>query len=399
MKKVVFPLECLPWVPLGAALFHAAASLLVLLIANVVFRASLPWTIALLPFVLAPVVLLSMGLAWLLASLGVYVRDVGQAVGVLTTVLLFLSPVFYPGTALPESLRGILLLNPLAIVIEQTRTVLIGGEPPSWAALAWCYVPSRCRSRASGCCGSIARGRGLPMSSELAVRVDGLGKCYQIYDRPEDRLKQILWRGRRRFYREFWALRDVSFELPRGGTLGIVGRNGSGKSTLLQLIAGTLTPTTGRRRCARAAWRRCSSSAPASIRSSPAARTCFSTPPSSACRKPQIEARFDDIARFADIGEFIDQPVKLYSSGMFVRLAFAVATAVDPDILILDEALSVGDARFQLSLPRTHHAHAGGRDDVDLRQPRRQRRETALRARRWCSRRGAWCSMARPTTR
>lgn len=140
VKKVVFPLECLPWVPLGAALFHAAASLFVLLIANVIFRASLPWTTALLPLVLAPVLLLSIGLAWLLASLGVYVRDVGQAVGVLTTVLLFLSPVFYPGTALPESVRGILLLNPLAIVIEQTRTVLIGGEPPSWAALAWCYV-------------------------------------------------------------------------------------------------------------------------------------------------------------------------------------------------------------------------------------------------------------------
>lgn len=140
VKKVVFPLECLPWVPLGAALFHAAASLLVLLVANAVVRASLPWTIALLPLVLLPLVLLSIGLAWLLASLGVYVRDVGQAVGVFTTVALFLSPVFYPGTALPEPLRSVLLVNPLAIVIEQTRAVLIGGEPPSWPALACCYL-------------------------------------------------------------------------------------------------------------------------------------------------------------------------------------------------------------------------------------------------------------------
>lgn len=140
VKKVVFPLECLPWVPLGAALFHAAASLLVLLVANAIVRASLPWTIALLPLVLVPLVLLSIGLAWLLASLGVYVRDVGQAVGVLTTVVLFLSPVFYPGTALPEPLRSLLLVNPLAIVIEQTRAVLIGGAPPSWPALAWCYL-------------------------------------------------------------------------------------------------------------------------------------------------------------------------------------------------------------------------------------------------------------------
>src|SRR5262245_32196124 len=83
------------------------------------------------------------------------------------------------------------------------------------------------------------------MSSELAVRASGLAKCYHIYERPEDRLKQILWRGRRTFHRDFWALRDLSLELPRGGTLGIVGRNGSGKSTLLQLLAGTLTPSTG----------------------------------------------------------------------------------------------------------------------------------------------------------
>jgi ABC-type polysaccharide/polyol phosphate transport system ATPase subunit len=186
------------------------------------------------------------------------------------------------------------------------------------------------------------------MSSELAVRASGLGKCYHIYERPEDRLKQILWRGRRTFYREFWALRDVSLELARGGTLGIVGRNGSGKSTLLQLLAGTLTPSTG--------------GVDVQGRVAPLLELGTGFNPEFTGREnvflnaailglsqAQTEERFDDIARFADIGEFIDQPVKLYSSGMFVRLAFAVATSVDPDILILDEALSVGDARFQLS--------------------------------------------------
>lgn len=142
VKKVVFPLECLPWVPLGAALFHAAASLLVLLLANALLRGSMSWTILLLPFVLIPLLLLSMGCAWLLASLGVYVRDVGQAVGVLTTVLLFLSPVFYPATALPESMRAVLAINPLATIIEQTRVVLLEGVPPSWPSLLWCYVAS-----------------------------------------------------------------------------------------------------------------------------------------------------------------------------------------------------------------------------------------------------------------
>jgi len=142
VKKVVFPLECLPWVPLGAALVHASVSLVVLLIANAAVRGALPWTLVFVPVVLAPLLLLSIGCAWLLTSLGVYVRDVGQAVSVLPTVLLFLSPVFYPASALPESMRVVLSVNPLATVIEQSRAVLLGGEPPIWASLAWCYAVS-----------------------------------------------------------------------------------------------------------------------------------------------------------------------------------------------------------------------------------------------------------------
>ena len=142
VKKVVFPLECLPWVPLGAALFHAGVSLLVLLIANAAVRGTLPWTLVFVPVVLLPLLLLSIGCAWLLTSLGVYVRDVGQAVSVFTTVLLFLSPVFYPASSLPESLRMVLAVNPLATVIEQSRAVLLSGSPPSWAPLAWCYAVS-----------------------------------------------------------------------------------------------------------------------------------------------------------------------------------------------------------------------------------------------------------------
>jgi ABC-type polysaccharide/polyol phosphate transport system ATPase subunit len=186
------------------------------------------------------------------------------------------------------------------------------------------------------------------MSSEPAVRAVGLGKCYELYRQPQDRLKQILARGRRRYYREFWALRDVSFEIPRGGTLGIVGRNGSGKSTLLQLVAGTLAASAGS----------------VEVRGRIAPLLELGTGFNSRVQRPrerlsqrraarplqdEIGARFDAIARFADIGEFIDQPVKVYSSGMHVRLAFAVATAVEPEVFILDEALAVGDARFQLA--------------------------------------------------
>lgn len=186
------------------------------------------------------------------------------------------------------------------------------------------------------------------MSSDLAVRAAGLGKCYHLYDRPQDRLKQMLAGGRRQYYREFWALRDVSFDLPRGGTLGIVGRNGSGKSTLLQLVAGTLTPSAGH--------------VEVHGRVAPLLELGTGFNPEFTGREnvflngavlglahDEIAARFEAIARFADLGTFIDQPVKTYSSGMVVRLAFAVATAVEPDILVLDEALAVGDARFQLA--------------------------------------------------
>ncbi len=186
------------------------------------------------------------------------------------------------------------------------------------------------------------------MSSDLAIRAVGLGKSYHLYRQPQDRLKQILVGRRHQYYREFWAVRDVSFEVPRGGTLGIIGRNGSGKSTLLQLVAGTLSPSAG--------------SVEVRGRIAPLLELGTGFNPEFTGREnvylngallgltqDDIGARFDAIARFADIGEFIDQPVKVYSSGMYVRLAFAVATSADPDVFILDEALAVGDARFQLA--------------------------------------------------
>jgi len=186
------------------------------------------------------------------------------------------------------------------------------------------------------------------MSSEPAVRAVGLGKCYELYRQPQDRLKQILARGRRRYYREFWALRDVSFEIPPGGTLGIVGRNGSGKSTLLQLVAGTLAASAGsvevRGRIAPLLELGTGFNSEFSGR-----ENVYLNGALLGLSQDEIGARFDSIASFADIGEFIDQPEKVYSSGMHVRLAFAVATAVEPEVFILDEALAVGDARFQLA--------------------------------------------------
>jgi lipopolysaccharide transport system ATP-binding protein len=183
------------------------------------------------------------------------------------------------------------------------------------------------------------------MSSEWAIRTEGLGKCYTLYDRPQDRLLQMLSRGRRRYSREFWALRDVSLEVSVGETFAIVGRNGSGKSTLLQLICGTLYPTTGevRSRGRVAALLELGAGFNPEFTGRENVHLAAAL---YGLDTAQIEARFDRIAAFADIGEHLDQPVKTYSSGMYVRLAFAVIAHVDADILVIDEALAVGDAVF-----------------------------------------------------
>lgn len=183
------------------------------------------------------------------------------------------------------------------------------------------------------------------MSSDSAICVQGLSKCYQIYDKPRDRLLQMLCRGRRQYYREFWALSDVSFQISQGETVGIIGRNGSGKSTLLQMICGTLSPTAGEI----ATKGRVAALLELGSGFNPeftGRENVFMNAALFGLTTEETRARFADIAAFADIGDFIDQPVKTYSSGMMVRLAFAVIAHVDADILIIDEALAVGDAFF-----------------------------------------------------
>lgn len=135
VKKVIFPLEVLPWVSVLTALFHAAISLAVLLVFALLVYGSLPWTGLLLPLVWAPLLAVALGLSWLLASLGVFVRDINQAMAMITTALMFISPIFYPATALPESIRNYAFLNPLTLPIEQTREVLLFGRLPDFAAL------------------------------------------------------------------------------------------------------------------------------------------------------------------------------------------------------------------------------------------------------------------------
>ena len=193
----------------------------------------------------------------------------------------------------------------------------------------------------------------MSVSAETAITIDGVSKVYSIYDRPEDRLKQILLpslgklvgRNPRQYYREFRALDDISLDIARGETIGIIGRNGSGKSTLLQTVCGTLSPSAGsvQTHGRIAALLELGSGFNPDFTGR---ENVYMNAAILGLSQEEVDSRFDDIAAFADIGDFIEQPVKVYSSGMMVRLAFAVIAHVDADILVVDEALSVGDALF-----------------------------------------------------
>lgn len=182
--------------------------------------------------------------------------------------------------------------------------------------------------------------------SDIAISVRNLTKTYRLFGHPGDRVKQFLSLGLKQYHREFTALKDVSFDIKKGETVGIIGPNGSGKSTLLQLICGILTPTAGTVHVNG----RISALLELGAGFDPemtGRENVYFFGSVSGFSKSEIDARFASIADFADIGQFIDQQVRTYSSGMFVRLAFAVASHTDPDILIVDEALAVGDAAFQ----------------------------------------------------
>jgi len=199
------------------------------------------------------------------------------------------------------------------------------------------------------------------MSCDPVISLKGIDKCYQLYAQPVDRLKQFVWRGKRNFYQDFWALRNINLEINAGEVIGIVGCNGAGKSTLLQLICGTLAPSSGEivvnGRIAALLELGAGFNPEFSGR-----ENVWMNAAILGLSDTEIGERFDEIVAFSGIGDFIDQPVKTYSSGMYVRLAFAVATSVDPDILIIDEALSVGDGAFaRKSFDRIMQLKAAGK--------------------------------------
>jgi ABC-type polysaccharide/polyol phosphate transport system ATPase subunit len=183
-------------------------------------------------------------------------------------------------------------------------------------------------------------------SNQHAVDLDQVSKIYKLYEQPVDRLKEALLRGRKSYHQDFWALRDVSLSIGQGTTMAIVGANGSGKSTLLQLIAGILQPSTGSLRVAGRVAALLELGAGFNPEHT-GRENIYINGAILGIDHDEMKERLDAIINFADIGEFVDRPVKTYSTGMYIRLAFAIAINVDPDILLIDEALSVGDLYFQ----------------------------------------------------
>ena len=184
------------------------------------------------------------------------------------------------------------------------------------------------------------------MDNNLAIKVDHVSKMYKLYDKPSDRLKEALGLTRKKKYHEHWALNKVSFDVKKGETIGIIGTNGSGKSTILKIITGVLNPTEGNLEIDGRISALLELGAGFNMEYT-GIENVYLNGMMIGFSREEIDERLDDILKFADIGDFINQPCKTYSSGMFVRLAFAVAINIDPEILIVDEALSVGDVFFQ----------------------------------------------------
>ena len=298
-------------------------------------------------------------------------RDVQYILPVAIQFLLFASPVAYTLASVPESAQTLYELNPLTGLLEGMRWSLIGTERPRHlgVGLRRGRLPGRAgrsaRSSSPGWSGSS------PMSSDVAIRVEGLGKAYTIKHQQSDHvtLAQVaLEKAKHPFRRstreDFWALKDVSFEVKQGEVLGVIGRNGAGKSTLLKLLTRITGPTTGRIDL----WGRVGSLLEVGTGFHPeltGRENVYLNGSILGMSRKEIDRQFDAIVDFAGVEKFLDTPVKRYSSGMYVRLAFAVAAHLETEILLLDEVLAVGDADFQKKcLSKVHDLASGGRSVI-----------------------------------
>ena len=333
-----------------------------------------------LPLLLGLQAVFTVGLGYFLSTLNLFLRDVYHLIGVGITVWMFATPIFYPAVMVETNTQGqptgfgwILDINPMYWLIECYRDVLLFADWPDWAMLGRfglaaaimflvgglvLHVP---KAHLSGpaltrTCPDPPMAPSTPQSiaeaaiassptGGSAIQARDLGKAYRMYAKPIHRVWDLILPGKKR-YSEFWAVRNVYLDVPRGSTVGIIGENGAGKSTLLKLLTGVSAPTTGQV----AVQGRVASLLELGAGFHPefsGRENVFLNCSILGMTQDEIEERYPKIVEFSELGDFIERPVKTYSSGMYVRLGFAVASSVDPDILFIDEALSVGDEHFK----------------------------------------------------
>jgi lipopolysaccharide transport system ATP-binding protein len=370
VKRVVFPLELLSVSLVLQVSIHLLLQVLVLAALLIITGEGPHWRWLAWPVVLLWTLLLQVALAWLLTALGAYVRDLQHLVPVLFSGLLFMSPVFYPTHGTRRAAGGaggepaVAAHRPGAPHLvwrpaQRRPAGCTGWRPGAGPAAGGQRVPPL----APGFCGSgvnpVGTSSGEPAQAGAmnapsqadgsVIELIGVSKRYSLENRPWARLWEQLRNaghgGTAQAGRSHHALHDVHLQLRRGEVLGVVGRNGAGKSTLLQVVAGVLEPSAGVRRVQGRVAALLELGAGFSPDLTGRENVRFNGPLLGLSGR-ELEARLPQIVDFAGIGEFIDQPVRSYSSGMFVRLAFAMATSVEPDILVIDEALSVGDGAF-----------------------------------------------------
>jgi ABC-type polysaccharide/polyol phosphate transport system ATPase subunit len=346
VNQAVFPVEILPVVVVGSALVQFFIGLGILMLAMLAFGETPTAHLLLLPAVLVPLLLLSLGLSWLVASLGVFSRDLAQAMP-------FLDPLLPEPDPLPGEHRPGAGTGPLQTQSAGRSHRGRASRPPLRSASGLGGLDPR----AAGGGGALRRRlrilhavptgvRGRAMRRPTVIALDRVSKRYALNRGPRETLRRLLSRGNGAPLQEFTALDDISLEVRSGESLGIIGLNGAGKSSMLQLISGLRRPSSGTVQV----HGRIASLIDLGSGFNPdftGRENAFIYGAVLGMRREEIREKFSSIAAFADIGDFIDRPVKTYSSGMLLRLAFSVATQVEADILLFDEVLAVGDSAFQ----------------------------------------------------
>ncbi len=346
VQKVVFPLELLPFTNTIASMIDKFFGLGALLIVLLVFGQPLYWTVLLMPFIVVLQIVFILGLTYLMAVLGTYLPDVAEIMRPFIRGMFFLTPIIWTPERLPEQPALGRRLQPARLPGQRLQGPDPARRAPRRAGDALLHPVLR---------GPVYRVfRPLrPAQAELrgpgvtsAVSLEGIGKRYKISPSRSSLLRETLSFGKVKRSHDFWALQEVDLEVKPGTTLGILGRNGAGKSTLLRIISGVLQPTTGSvevRGRLTAIFGLGSGFNPEFTGRENAMLNGLIL----GIDHDEMLDRFDEIEAFAEIGDFMDQPVRTYSSGMKSRLGFAVAVNVDPEVLVLDEALSAGDAAFK----------------------------------------------------